>query len=156
MIVNKFKLNADKTETILFNSSKLQHPPAPLSICQDTMCFSDSVRNLGFYLNKDLSMKEYISFICKTAFLEIWHNSTIRHYPSDDAIDYCNSLFVGVPQSLVGKLQRVQNSSALPIRLHASVMPSPPPPLLIFLTLVLSFSISLLQCRHSPPQNSTL
>ena len=51
-------------------------------------------------------------------------NSTIRRYLLDDAtktlvgslvlsrIDYCNSLLAGLPQSLVGKLQRVQNSAA--------------------------------------------
>ena len=61
-------------------------------------------------------MKEYISFICKTAFLEIRRISTIGHYLTDDAtktlvvslilsrINYCNSLLTGLPQSLVGKL----------------------------------------------------
>ena len=38
---------------MLFNSSKLKHPPAPFSICQATISFSDSVRKLGFYLDKD-------------------------------------------------------------------------------------------------------
>ena len=82
---NKLQLNADKTETMLFNCSKLKHPPAPLLICQATISFSDSVRNLGFYLDKDLSMKEHINFICKTAFLEIRRIGTIRHYLTDDA-----------------------------------------------------------------------
>ena len=65
-------------------------------------------------------MKEHINFIYKTAFLEIRRISTIHHYLTDDAtktlvvslvlsrIDYCNSLVAGFPQSLVGKLQRVQ------------------------------------------------
>ena len=119
-------------------------------------------------------MKEHINFICKTAFLEIRRISTIRHYLTDDAtktlvaslvlsrIDYCNSLLAGLPQSLVGKLQRVQNSAArlvvralphvhitpilrrlhwLPVRARISYKttclcfkPSPPPPLLISLT----------------------
>ena len=116
MTENEPKLNADKTETILFNSSKHKHPPAPLSICQATISFSDSDRNLGFYLDKDLSKKEHISFICKTAFLEIRRISTIRHYLTDDAtktlvvslvlsLDYCNSLLAGLPQFLVGKRQ---------------------------------------------------
>ena len=57
----KLQLIADKTGTMLFNSSKLKHPPEPLSICQATISFPDSFRNLGFYLDKDLSMKEHIN-----------------------------------------------------------------------------------------------
>ena len=69
-------------------------------------------------------MKEHASFICKTAFLEIRRISAIRRYLTDDAIktlvvslvlsciDFCNSLLAGLSQSLVGKLQRVQNSAA--------------------------------------------
>ena len=68
MTDNKVQLNEDETEALLFNSSKLQDPPSSLSICQTTVTFSDFVRNLGFYLDKDLSMKEHINFICKTAF----------------------------------------------------------------------------------------
>ena len=77
-------------------------------------------------------MKEYISFICKTAFLEIRRISAIRHYLTDDAtktlvvslvlsrVDYCNSLLAGFPQSLVSKLQRVKSSVA---RLVVRVLP---------------------------------
>ena len=69
-------------------------------------------------------MKEHTNFIYKTAFLEIRRISTIHHYLTDNAtkplvvslvlspIHYCNSLLAGLPQSLVGKLQRVQNSAA--------------------------------------------
>ena len=107
-----------------FNSSKFKHPQAPLSICLATISFSDSVKSLGFYLDKDLSMTEHINFICNTAFLEIRRISTIHHYLTDDATktlvvslvlsrtDYCNCLSAGLPQSLVGKLQRVQNCAA--------------------------------------------
>ena len=124
MTENKLQLNADKTETMIFSSSKLKHPPAPLSICQATICFSDLVRNLGFYLDKDLSVKEHINFTCKTAFLEIRRINTIRHYLTDDAtkplvvslvlscIYYCNSLLAGLLQSLISTLQRVQNCAA--------------------------------------------
>ena len=131
MTENKLQLNVDKTEIMLFNSSKPNHLPAPLLICQASISFSDSVRNLGFYLDKDLSMKEHINFICKTAFLEIRLISIIRHYLSDDAtktlvvsrvfsrIDYCNSLLAGLPQSLVGNLLVVR---AFP---HVHITPIP-------------------------------
>ena len=117
MTKNKLQLNTDKTETMLFNSSKLKYPPAPLSICQATISLSDSAMNLGFYPDNDLPTKEHISFICKITFLEIRRISTIRHCFADDAtksllvyfllsgIDYCNPLLVGFPQSLVGKIQ---------------------------------------------------
>ena len=121
---NKLQVNAHKTEMMLFNTSKFKHPPAPLSICQATISFSDSARNLGLYLDKDLSMKEHINFICKTAFLEIRRISAILHYLTDDAtqtlvvslvlsrIDYCYSVLAGLPLSLVGNLQKVQNCAA--------------------------------------------
>ena len=123
MTENKFQLNAHKTETMLFNSSKFKHPPEPLSICQGTISFSNSVRNLSFYLDKDPSMKEHINFICKTAFLEILRISTIRHYLTDGAfktlvvsfvlsrIEYCNSLLAGLSQSLVSKIQNPKSRS---------------------------------------------
>ena len=97
---------------MLSNSSKLKQPPAPLFIYQANISFSDLVRNLGFYLDKDLSVKEHINFICKSAFLEIRRISTIRHYLTVDAtktlvvslvlsrIDYCNSLS---PPSVLGR-----------------------------------------------------
>ena len=109
---------------MLFNSSKLQDAPASLSICQTTVTFSDSVRNLGFYLDKELSMKQHIKFICKTAFFELRRISTIRQYLTGNdsktlvvslvlsRTDYCNSLLVGLPLSSVSKLQRVQNCAA--------------------------------------------
>ena len=138
MTDNKLQLNEDKTEALLFNSSKLQDPPSSLSICQTTVIFSDFVRNLGFYLDKDLSMKEHISFICKTAFFELRRIRTIRHYFSADAtktlvvllvrsrIDDCNSLLAGLLLSLISKLQRTQNCAArLVVRASLSVHATP-------------------------------
>ena len=110
MTENKLQINADKTETMLFNSSKLKHPPEPFLICEVTISFSDLVRNFGFYRDKDLFMKEHVNFICKTAFLEIRRISAIRHYLTDDAtrtlivslvlsrFDYCNSLGWSPPE----------------------------------------------------------
>ena len=109
---------------MIFNSSKLQDAPASLSICQTTVTFSDSVRNLGFYMDKNLSMKQHINFIYKTAFFELRRISTIRQHLTVDAtktfvvslvlsrIGYCNSLLAGLPLSLISKLQRVQNCAS--------------------------------------------
>ena len=65
-------------------------------------------------LDKDLSLKEHINFICKIAFLELRRINTIRHYLTIDAtetalavslvlsrIDYCNSLLIDLPQTVI-------------------------------------------------------
>ena len=71
MTDNKLELNEDKTEAMLFNSSKLPDARASFSICQTTVILSYSVRNLGFYIDKDLTVKQHINFICKTALFEL-------------------------------------------------------------------------------------
>ena len=66
---NKLQLNEDKTETRLFNFSKLNIPLHLFPfICKATIFFSDSVRKFSFYLDKDLSMKGHMNYICKTCF----------------------------------------------------------------------------------------
>ena len=59
MIDNKLQPNEDKTEAMLFDSSELHDAPASLSIWQTTVTFSDSDRNLGFYPDKELSVKQH-------------------------------------------------------------------------------------------------
>ena len=123
-MTDKLLLDEDRTEAMLFSSSKLQDAPASVYICQSTVTFPNSVRNLVFYMDKNLSMKQYINFTCKTAFFELHQISTIRQYLTVDAtktlvvslvlswIDYCNSLLASLPLSLISKLQRVQNCAA--------------------------------------------
>ena len=109
MTQNTLQLNEDKTEALLFNSSKLPDAPASLAICQTPVTFSDSVRNLGFYMDKDPSVKRHINFIYKTAFFELRRISTIRQYLTVDAaktllvlfvlsrVDCCSSLLARPP-----------------------------------------------------------
>ena len=72
------------------------------------------------------------------------NTKTFVVYLKPSRTDYCNSLLAGLAQSLVGKLQKVQNCADIftgclsepefPIRLHAPVSTlSPPPPLPISL-----------------------
>ena len=71
-----------------------------------------------------LSMKQQVSKICQSAYLEQRRISSIRHVLIVDAtktlvtspvlsrIDYCNFLLSGIPKQLIDKLQNVQNCSA--------------------------------------------
>ena len=78
-----------------------------------------------------------ISKVCQSAYLELRRISSVRHVLTVEAtkplvtslvlsgLDYCNSLLSGMPQQLIGKLQKVQNCSARLIfktskRTHAS------------------------------------
>ena len=122
---NKLQLNEDKTELMLFsNLSQLaQLPPCP-TIAQSEVTFTDSVRNLGVIVDKNLSMKGHVSKVCQLCYLELRRIGSVRRYLSPEAtktlvtsfvlsrIDYCNSLLVGLPNSLLQQLQKIQNSAA--------------------------------------------
>ena len=69
-------------------------------------------------------MKQKVSKICQSAYLELRRISSIRHVLTADAtktlvtslvlsrLDYRNSLLSGIPQQLIDKLQKVKNISA--------------------------------------------
>ena len=88
------------------------------------ICFSRSVQNLGVIFDDKLSMKQQVSKIFQSAYLELRRISSIRPILTVDAaktgvtslvlscLDYCNFLLSGIPQQLIDKLQKVQNCSA--------------------------------------------
>ena len=85
---------------------------------------SVSVRNLGSVFDNSLSMDSHITQVCKTAFYHIHNIRKISKYLSRESLktlvhalvtsrlDYCNSLFYGLPKCHIGRLQRVQNAAA--------------------------------------------
>ena len=64
-----------------------------------------------------LSVKQQVSNICQSAYLELRRISSIRHVLTVDVtqtlvtslvlsrLDYCNSILSGIPQQLIDKLQ---------------------------------------------------
>ena len=75
MADSKLKMNDDKTELMAIGTrSKLsQVIPnlAPMSISGSDISFSQSVRNLGFYLNETLSMDAHIKYLCRILFCQL-------------------------------------------------------------------------------------
>ena len=75
-----------------------------------------------------LSMQKHISSICCASFLELQRITSIRPYLSQSAaarlvvavvishLDYCNSVFIGLPADKIARLQRVQNNAAQPVK----------------------------------------
>ena len=128
MADSKLKMNDDKTELMAIGTrSKLsQVIPnlAPMSISGCDIPFSQSVRNLGFYLDETLSMDAHIKYLCRILFCQLRRIGKIRSFLSTDAankltvslilsrLDYCNSLIAGLPDNKLNKLQRIQNHAA--------------------------------------------
>ena len=69
-------------------------------------------------------MRQHIDSVCRASFLELRRAATIRPYLSQSAtarlvaamiisrLDYCNSVFAGLPADQVARLQRIQNNAA--------------------------------------------
>ena len=90
--------------------------------------FSPSVRNLGATLDSTLLLHQHVMNVGRVAYLELRCINSIQNFLSIDAVktlvcslvlscvDYCNSIFVGLPQYLIKSLQGVQNATARSIR----------------------------------------
>ena len=94
------------------------------SFAGSTISVSNSVRNLGVVFEPDLSLSKHISSIVKTCHFAIRqirqirssldHNSAVclGNALVSSKLDFCNSLFFGLPQASLCKLQVAQNSLA--------------------------------------------
>ena len=102
-----------------------RHLLCPLvTVYHRQIVFSDKVRNLGFILDSNLTMKQHVIKICQTAYYELKRISSIRRYLTGDAakqlitscvlsrLDYCNSLLMGTPNS-VTEFNRCRKSKIL-------------------------------------------
>ena len=128
MVDSKVKLNDDKTERMAIGTrSKLSEVIpnlAPMSISGCDIPLTQSVRNLGFYLDETLSMNAHIKYLCRILFCQLRRIGKIRSFLSTDAanklavsfilsrLDYCNSLLAGFPDNKLNKLQRIPNHAA--------------------------------------------
>jgi hypothetical protein len=86
-----------------------------LSINGSIIDAGSDVRDLGVYFDSTLKMEAHIRSICKKAYYQINLISKVRNYISEDSariLDYCNGLLYGLPNTLLKKLQRVQNYAA--------------------------------------------
>ena len=118
--------NDDKTEVMFFASRHTlktkDHVVIPVG---DSSIKSEScVRKFGVMLDTSMSMDRQVSAVCRSAFAQLRNIGLIRQYLTSYAtkslvnglvtsrLDYCNALLYGVPQTLMAKLQRVQNCAA--------------------------------------------
>ena len=127
MVRNQLKLNKDKSQTIIFHTVK-QSPHVPVDtyvkIAGQRVRLATSVRNLGVLFDSALTMESQVASVAKTCYYQIRNIGQIRSCITSDAckilvhalvtscLDYCNALLYGLPQTMLKRLQRVQNCAA--------------------------------------------
>ena len=124
MISNKLSVNPNKTEYLLFKPNKVNLPVNNINLGSNTISPSNSAKNLGVIFRSDMSMDKHISSIIKSCFLQLRDFHHIRPFISKTAaitlanafvhscLNFCNSLFYGLPKYPIHRLQKVQNTVA--------------------------------------------
>ena len=123
---NFLSLNPAKTEFLLIGSSQQRSKLtlSSFSFSGTTISSSSSVRNLGVIFDSDISLKEQIAQASKSCHYHtrqirlirplLDHDSTVLLANSlvSSKLDFCNSLYAGLPKSTIQPLQLAQNSLA--------------------------------------------
>ena len=109
----KLQLNTDKTELLLIGTKQQLQKinMSTLGVGNDLTKPSKEVKNLGVWLDPSLTMNTHINKTCSIAFYHLYNLHRIRKYLSQDSveilihtliysrIDYCHSLYLGLPDS---------------------------------------------------------
>ena len=125
MIMNKLKMNGDKTEILVFSSFYRPRPPLDfLDIVSENVRCSTTARNIGVVFSNSLSMALHVAALCKSPFFHLRNIFKICKFLSVDStktlvhafiitsiVGYCNSLLYGQPKCVLRDLQRVLNCS---------------------------------------------
>jgi len=125
-VSNRLTLNPSKTEYLIIGTRQQR-----AKLTSTTLNFADtqlnpvlSARNLGVTFDLEMSLESHISKICQTSYRHIRQIRKVRHFLDTNSaillsnslvssrLDYCNSLYFGLPDCLLDRLQHVQNSLA--------------------------------------------
>ena len=126
MVTNKLKLNECKSDFLII-SSKFQKSlirTRGITIGDELITPSTSVRNLGVTFDDSMLMEIHVKNVCKSMYFNIHNVSTIRKVLDDKSaamlihafvfsrLDICNSLLYKIPDRLTDKLQLTLNAAA--------------------------------------------
>ena len=126
MFSNKLKPNPDKTEFIAISSSRNQSKVAveSISVGDSEILQADTVGNLGVLMDNTLQLDKQISNLRRTCYhyiswirkvrpmLSISSAKSLIHAIALSRIDYCNGLYINLPDYMIGALQVVLNDAA--------------------------------------------
>ena len=118
------KMNDSKTEVLVFSRNRTPTPVSTIRVGDTDIETASSARNIGVIMDASLSLEDHVAQICKRCYLQLRKLSRLRRYLSRKSLetlvhsmistqlDYCNSLFIGLPSFLVYRLQKIQNTAA--------------------------------------------
>jgi len=123
---NRLQLNTNKSELLWCTTARWQYqlPKSVLRIGTDAIIPSTSVRDLGIFIDTDLSMRSHVQRTVASCFVMLWQLRSIRQsVPSSvyqtvvvalvlTRLDYGNATLAGIPATLINRLQSVVNAAA--------------------------------------------
>jgi len=124
MVQNKLKLNDDKTEVIMLTPPRIQFSIPSITVGDASVVPSHTVRDLGCTWDEHMDMEAHVNNICRACYYHLRNISSIRdsltreaaeklvHALISSRLDNCNSLLYHLPDKLIFKLQKVQNTAA--------------------------------------------
>lgn len=127
MVKRKLKLNEGKTELILIrgnNRYKINDEFGTFDFNLHLLTPASSVRNIGVFFDETLSFEKHINYVvsrcnyyirnmfCIREFLDRKSLVTLVHSLVMSHLDYCNSVFYGVPNKFLRRMQSVLNRAA--------------------------------------------
>ena len=133
----RLQLNPKKTEIIWFGTSanlaKIKPDDMQLHLDTDIIEPATLIRDLGMYLDNELSMRQHIARVTRSCFYQLRRIRSLSRQLGRDVtqqlvssfvlsrLDYGNALLAELPASTLAPLQRVQNAAA---RLILNIKPS--------------------------------
>ena len=128
MMINRLKLNGDKTEMLIIGTNKNKQcrklSNISITVGGSVIEASEKARNLGAVFDTNLTLKSHVSVVCKAARYHLHNISLARRFLTKEAaekaihafvmsrLDCNNSLLYGLPSRELQKLQKVQNAAA--------------------------------------------
>jgi hypothetical protein len=131
---HRLQMNSSKTEDIVDDwwltlwsaTSRRQYqlPQSPLRVVTDQVVPSLVVRDLGIYIDADVSMRSHVMKTVSACFAVLRQLRSLRWSVPDSVfqslvvslvltrLDYGNATLTGIPQHLIRRLQSVMNAAA--------------------------------------------
>ena len=124
MVYNGLKVNDDKTKFIIFAPNRNINIDTSLHLEHEEIKPVTEVKNLGVTMDNLMNLEKQINKTTRSVYFQIKKISKIRQFLDAystkalvqalviSRLDYCNALYVNLPQRLINKLQKAQNSAA--------------------------------------------